>query len=90
MISHLVILSMEILVTPSHDRRDSEMELRSMVHIFWCIDGQDLFVISYLADPLMGVLVTPSCDRQNSEMEIYGSSDLSPCVLFIQRSLIKS
>jgi hypothetical protein len=21
------------------------MELRSMVHIFWCIDGQDLFMI---------------------------------------------
>jgi hypothetical protein len=22
------------------------MELRSIVHVFWCIDGQDLFMIS--------------------------------------------
>jgi hypothetical protein len=49
------------------------MELRSTVHIFWCIDGQDLIVISHLADPLMEFLVTPSRDRRNSEMELYGA-----------------
>jgi hypothetical protein len=43
--SHLAIPSMEVLVTPSRDRRKSEMELRSTVHVFWCIDGQDLFMI---------------------------------------------
>jgi hypothetical protein len=37
---------MEVLVTPSCDRQNSEMELRSTVHVFWCIDGQDLFMIS--------------------------------------------
>jgi hypothetical protein len=41
-----MIPSMEVLVTPSCNRRNSEMELRSTVHIFWCIDRQDLFVIS--------------------------------------------
>jgi hypothetical protein len=41
-----MIPSMEVLVTPSRDRQNSEMELRSMVHVFWCIDGQDLFMIS--------------------------------------------
>ena len=32
-ISHLVVPSMEILVTPSRDRRSSEMKLRSTVHV---------------------------------------------------------
>jgi hypothetical protein len=32
-ISHLAIPVMEVLVTPSRDRRGSEMELRSTVHV---------------------------------------------------------
>ena len=44
--SHLAIPSMEVLVTPSRDRKNFEMELRSMVHVFWCVDNQDLFMIS--------------------------------------------
>jgi hypothetical protein len=68
--SHLVIPSIEVLVTPSRDRRDFEKELRSTVHIFWCIDGQDLFVISHLVVPSMEILVTPSRDRRDSEMEL--------------------
>ena len=44
--SHLAIPSMEVLVTPSRDRRNCKMELRSTVHVFWCIDDQDIFVIS--------------------------------------------
>jgi hypothetical protein len=71
--SHLTIPSIEVLVTPSHDRRDFKKELRSMVHIFWFIDGQDIFVILHLTDPYMEVLVIPSCNRRNSEMELYGA-----------------
>jgi hypothetical protein len=44
--SHLAIPSMEVLVTPICDMQNSEMELRSMVHVFCCIDGQDIFMIS--------------------------------------------
>jgi hypothetical protein len=47
--------------------------LRSTVHIFWCIDGQDHFMISHLADPKMEIFVTPSRNRQNSDMELYGA-----------------
>ena len=41
-----MIPSMEVLVTPSRDRRNYKKELRPTVHVFWCIDGQYLFVIS--------------------------------------------
>jgi hypothetical protein len=72
-ISHLAVPSLVIFITPSHDRRDSEMELRSTVHIFWCIEGQDLIVISHLAVSSLEILVTPSRDRRDSEIELYGA-----------------
>ena len=46
------------------------MDLKSMVHIFWCIDGQDLIVLSHLAISSLEFLVTPSRDRRDSEMEL--------------------
>ena len=64
---------MEVLVTPSRDRRGSEMELRSTVHVFWCIDGQDLIVISHLTSLVVMFLAFPSRESRNSEMKLYGA-----------------
>jgi hypothetical protein len=59
---------MEVLVTPSCDRRNSEMEWDQRSRS-WCIDGPDLFVNSHLAVPVMKGLITPSHDSRDSEME---------------------